>query len=37
MAIAPNCVAVQFFNDPPKEPIGVLTAATIKTSLDIEK
>jgi hypothetical protein len=28
---------VQFFKAPPKDPIGVLTAATIKTSLDIIK
>ena len=35
MAIAPHVVAVTDFKQPPKDPIGVLTAATINTSFDI--
>lgn len=35
-AKAPNFVADRLFNDPPKEPIGVLVALTIKTSLRTE-
>jgi len=30
-------VAERLFNDPPKEPIGVLVALMMKTSLNIEE
>lgn len=36
IAIAPSFVADKLFNDPPKDPIGVLEALTMNTSLKIE-
>jgi hypothetical protein len=35
MAIAPKAVADKVLKEPPKEPMGVLTAETIYTSLFI--